>query len=150
MRRLLTTIFAVALFVLSAVAQSTVTWTVSTKMTSDTEGTLTVTGTIQPGWHIYGLSLPEGGPTPTKVSFTRKGVEFTSDLRVSPAPISQHDAMFDLELTFWENKVVFTRNFKITHPKDASLQVQINYMCCNDEQCRPPKTDKINIPLTDK
>lgn len=150
MRRLLTVIFAVVTLALSAAAQSTVTWTASTKMTSKTEGTLTITGTIEPGWHIYGLTLPEGGPNPTKVSFTRKGVEFTGELHVSPAPVSQYDSMFDLELTFWENKVVFTRNFKITHPKETSLQAQINYMCCDNEQCRPPKTDKIDIKLTDK
>lgn len=147
MKRLFSVFFAVVIIALTAAAQSTVTWSASTKMTSKTEGTLTITGTIEPGWHIYGLTLPEGGPNPTKVSFVRQGVEFTGELHVSPAPIKQFDSMFDLELTFWENKVVFTRNFKITDPKTASLQAQINFMCCDDSQCRPPKTDKIDIKL---
>lgn len=147
MKRLISAVFAMVIIAMTVAAQSPVTWSASTKMTSKTEGTITITGTIQPGWHIYGLTLPEGGPNPTKVSFVRQGVEFTGELHVAPAPIKQFDAMFDLELTYWENKVVFTRSFKITNAKAASLQAQINYMCCNDSECRPPVTEKIDIKL---
>ena len=47
---------------LSAQILNPVRWEVSSEMTSPTEGVIRYSATIEPGWHLYGTTLPDGGP----------------------------------------------------------------------------------------
>ncbi len=61
----------VALFAAVAVmAQNPIRWRMTVKMTSETEGVITLRALVDEGWHLYGTQLPEDGPKPTKISFT--------------------------------------------------------------------------------
>ncbi len=125
-----------------------VTWSAKTEMSSPTEGTLIVKGTIAPGWHIYGTQLPEGGPKPTTISYSgSKGVEFEGKTAVSPAPVKEKDQMFMMELTTWENSVTFRQKFKVTDPESARIVVKATYMSCDNMNCMPPKTKRINVKI---
>ncbi|MDE5745526.1 MAG: thiol:disulfide interchange protein, partial [Paramuribaculum sp.] len=50
---------------------SPIIWNVTSSMTSDTEGEIVFSATIEDGWHLYGLNLPEGGPKATSIDFEK-------------------------------------------------------------------------------
>lgn len=137
--RLLTLIAIVAAVLpLSAQMLNPITWANSIEMTSDTEGVIKFTATIEPGWHLYSTSLPEGGPNPTAVTYdTLQGVELTGDLTPSrPAPETV-DMVFHLKLGWWTDDVTLTQAFRLTSPSYA-IEGYISYQGCNDESCIPP------------
>lgn len=126
-------------------------WQVTVKMTSATEGTAVFKARITPGWHLYGLSLPQGGPKATVIDASlSKGVKFTSELKADRQPLKVHDAMFDLDLTWWDSDIAFRRNFKVTDPANASIAGTIKYMGCNDQTCSPPKSQTFDKKIPTK
>ena len=123
-------------------------WSVSVRMTSPVEGTLTITAGVAPGWHLYSTSLPAGGPAPTEFSFAAsRGVKFTSPLRPSRAPLSVDDPLFGLRLAWWDADVTFSRTFKVSDPADVNLACSVTFMACNGETCRPPQTVALKAAL---
>ena len=145
---LLAMIIAVA-FV--AAAQDVVKWTHSVKMTSATEGQVTFTAAIDKGWHVYGLDIPKGGPKPTSFNFDKStGIATVGAVTLSPKPVKVLDKAFDMELTWWANKAVFTQKFKVTDPKTAKIVVTLRYMACNDTNCMPPKRETFEIAIPKK
>lgn len=149
MKRVLFTLILVCGCILSAYSQTEapVKWQVTVKMDSADKGTVIFKARLLPGWHLYGMNLPEGGPKATAIDMgASSGVEFTSSLKADRAPIKVHDSMFDLDLTWWNSDIAFRRTFKVTKPGDARIAGKISFMSCNDETCSPPKTqafDKI-------
>ncbi len=77
-------------------------WQSSTRMTDDTHGVVTLTASIDNGWHLYGLSLPDGGPQATEVEWTAlDGVTLDGKLTPATQPKKQHDPTFDMDLSWW-------------------------------------------------
>lgn len=140
----------VLLFVASAGAHAAdpVKWTAAAKMTSDTEGVVTLSASIDEGWHLYGVTMPADGPSATKLYYGATGAEFITNVSAKPKAISKYDDMFGTNLTYWENSVTFTRKFKLAGPKDkAKIKVKVAFMCCNDANCRPPKTQEFDLSV---
>ncbi len=118
-------------------------WRMSVKMTSPTEGVLTLRAIISEGWHLYSTKLPENGPVPTTFDFkASKGIKFKGDFKPSVATVSKKDATFGMVLDWWASNVSFTRSFTLTGDiKDAVINGTVRYMACNDQNCMPPKTE---------
>ena len=131
----------------SAQPQPTVKWRARAHMTSDTRGTVTITASIADGWHLYGTEIPQGGPTPTQISFALKGVRLSGQTSVSPAPEKHFDDILAMELNWWTGKVTFTQAFEITDPNAPSIAVKVKYMTCDDKNCTPPKELTLNVKL---
>lgn len=125
-----------------------ISWRVSVKMTSTTEGVAIIKAIITPGWHLYGTSLPQGGPKPTVISFSEStGVVFTSDLTASQKPLITTDKVFGMDLSWWDKNVTFRRKFKVNDASKAKIAGSITYMGCNDVTCAPPATEKFSKPV---
>lgn len=132
-------------------------WDTSIDMTSPTEGVVKFKATIEDGWHLYGLTIPEGGPVATSVDFSStNGVEFVGPLRPSVVPKEVVDMVFNLKLSWWERGVTLSRKFKVTDPKRFVIGGVIRYMGCNDESCLPPQKEefrlsqKVNLPAEEE
>lgn len=126
-------------------------WRMTVKMTSATEGVVTLRAIVGTGWHLYGTSLPEGGPIATSFDFTKsKGIVFIDKNFVPSAkPVSKTDKTFGMTLNWWESNLTFTRHFRLNGDvKDAVIAGSVRYMCCNDETCTPPSTE--NFKTTPK
>lgn len=132
-----------------ACAQNPIRWRVTAKMTSETEGVLTVRALVTDGWHLYGTTLPQGGPKPTTLDFSAsKGIQFLDTFTSSAKPVEKEDPMFGLKLNYWVSNVTFTRKFKLKGVKaDASISGKITYMGCDDQTCLPPKTENFILKL---
>ena len=100
---------------------------------------LAFTLTISDGWHVYSTALPSGGPTSAELEIdTIFGVEPASALLFSGREIEQDDPVFNMRVRYFENKVSFHQDFRIT---DAGwiLEGSLKYGACNDESCLPPQ-----------
>ena len=148
---------AIVCFALSALTAMTaaplqknpVIWSASCTKISPTEGVLTVTAKPSAGWHLYGTDIPEGGPVAATLSVTAPdGIVFTDDFKPSVEPTHTLDANFDMELTWWDEPVTFSRNFTVSPQcESATLTVTIRFMACNDINCAPPKTVTLTVNL---
>jgi thiol:disulfide interchange protein DsbD len=98
---------------------------------------------IEPGWHLYGTKLPEGGPVSTTINFTPDSLNyrFTGDLTSLTKPISKFDKIFKLDLTYYSGEAHFTRAIKILNNKPFTVKGSIEYQSCNDETCTMDEAD---------
>lgn len=128
---------------LQAAEQAPIRWRMIVKMTSPTEGTVTVKALISDGWHLYGTDMPKGGPRPTVLDFsTSEGIEFIGEAMPSAKPTVKADRQFGAELSQWESSVNFVRRFRLK--KGASkpvVKLNVSFMGCNDATCLPPRTE---------
>lgn len=121
-------------------------WSQTINMTSETEGYIEFNATIEKGWHLYALQLPEGGPRPTTFDFsTVEGAEFTDEIQPSTAPYEKVDLIFHLKLGWWDEDVSFRRNFRLTGAEGCRIEGVITYQGCNDKSCIPPTKEPFEL-----
>ncbi|MBQ7209842.1 MAG: thioredoxin family protein [Paludibacteraceae bacterium] len=94
----------------------------------------TVTATIDQGWHLYDLAMPDNGPLPTVFSV---GDEQVRAAALTKAVVS-FDENFGIELSYYENEAVFV--VSTTSPQPLSVR----YMACNDMSCTSPITKQLS------
>ena len=96
---------------------------------------ITLKATIDAGWHLYALELPEGGPMATDISFGRiEGAELVGELQAVSDLVVKFEDMFGLELSWYENEAVFVQKAKITD-ENWVVSGSVSFMGCNDETC---------------
>lgn len=99
---------------------------------------------VDPKWHIYSVSNPEGGAIPTSVSFINaskigKGKEIGKMKTI-------FEKEFNVNQKFYEGKVEFVQLVKLL-PGNKKIAGTIEYMACNDRQCLPPRKTSFEIPF---
>lgn len=145
MKVLLTIIFAISVMVANA---APVVWNQAVEMKSPTDGTLTISAAIEPGWHIYGFEVPDGGPIPTSISLAAdSALTWTSDIVASTPPTEIIDRLFHLKLACWENTVTFTRTFHLPQGRAAAITGSVRYMACDRQRCGEPTTHHIALTV---
>lgn len=121
-----------------------VTWKTSVTVDQSGNGTMKFAASIEEGWHMYALSLPEGGPNPTTVVYDQlTGVELVGDLTSDIPAKEQVDPVFSLKLGWWEAPgVTLIQKFKVTDKSGAYLiEGVVRYQGCNDQSCIPPTSE---------
>ncbi len=106
---------------------------------------------IAKGWHLYDLTLPEGGPKPTVLDFSgSKGVKIAGAVKPSVQPTKVHDELFGMDLTQWDGPVTFAVPVKLEGKGEHVLEIKVTYMTCDGNNCRPPKTETITLSIPAK
>ncbi len=119
----------------SAVAQ--VTFKPSLNQTAPDEITITFSGTIANGWHVYAPD-EKNGPIPATFNVEKiEGLKAVGGLKANKAPTRKHEEMFGATVSYYENAVTFIQKLKITG-KHYSVQGYLEYGACNDQSCLPP------------
>jgi DsbC/DsbD-like thiol-disulfide interchange protein len=109
----------------------------------------TLTATIQPGWHMYSLTTPKGGPNPTTVTLADNPA--IAGLKIfQPKPTSQMDSAFKLETETFEKELPLL--LEVTTKPDAGagsvdLEAQVRYQACQNTLCLPPKRKSAKTSL---
>lgn len=69
--------FMLGIFTVSAQVENPAQWSYSQKSLGNNEYELVFKACLEPGWHIYSMYTPEGGPMATTVTFEEagKGIE---------------------------------------------------------------------------
>ncbi len=143
MKRLLLMFIILAWTALAAAAQTPIRWRMSVAVTGENEGTVTLRALIEPGWHLYGTTLPDNGPKPTEFDFRLTGVSLDGKMSASRPVVKRNDPLFGVELSWWDSNVEFVQPIRIDRHKGAKISVTISYMGCNDATCLPPKTQTL-------
>lgn len=151
-KRILAVFTAVLAVTFAAVAQimTPVKWKSEMTMTGADKGKIVLTATIDGGWHMYVMDIPDGGPQALEFSFPKlEGVKLDGKPVPSQAPHKEHDDMFDMDLQWWTGTVSLTQNFTATAP-DFAIDVRVRYGACNDENCIPPSNETFTFTGTAK
>ena len=112
---------------------------------------LRLTATIAPGWHLYAMAQPEGGPISTEVSLPATPLATFAGPIVASKPATIVDPNFDLRVQLYSESATFTLPLKVvsTAPAGAHpLAVEARFQSCNDVICLPPKTVRVETVLT--
>ena len=130
----------------SALAQieTPVKWKVTLQNISQGEYDVVFNGTITKGWHLYSTSMPDGGPTPTSVRWNLTNATLVGPLSYDKEPVSKYDPTFDMQLSWWEDKVILVQRIHTT-TKDFVVGGTLTYMSCNDESCTAPQKEEFSL-----
>ena len=146
----------VALFLLAqptVIPATAVTWTLQAPrpVRAGDAVSVTLTATIAPGWHLYAMAQPEGGPISTEVSLPANPLATFARPIVASKPATIFDPNFDLRVQLYSEKATFTLPLTVaaTAPAGAHpFAVEARYQSCNDVICLPPKTVRVETILT--
>ncbi len=110
---------------------------------------LTLTGRVDPGWHVYALEEPEGGPVPTQVGLAEGDPLVLLDVN-EPPPMMVQDPVLRQKAGMFQNAVEFT--LRVRAPRTpvvagAVSHVMVRYQSCNEQVCLPPRTETLALPL---
>src|SRR5215472_16106046 len=108
------------------------------------------TAKIEPGWHLYSLTTPKGGPIPSTSSLAESPVVSSFKL-YQPKPERKLDPNFQIDTETFANEVVLLYDIELK--KDApvgpaEITAQVRYQCCNDRSCLPPKRKSASATIT--
>lgn len=136
--------FFLALLPLAVSAQlrDPIVWSADFKIDGDT-ARLTLTASIEKGWHLYATELPpiDYGPEPTSVGYSAtEGLEAAGELIPERQAIEIYEDAFEGNVRYWENEIVLIQKFLVTDREAISLAGQVKFQACNDQNCIPPST----------
>ena len=152
MRRL---IFAAAMAAcLFGAPADPVAWKVKTPPTPVKAGarfTVKLTADVQEGWHLYSLKPMAEGPLPTRI-WLADGQPFklAGSIHASDPQVMQ-DPSFGMEVESYEGEAEFSLPVQAAAGAAAGAQklvVSASYQSCNNKLCLPPKTVKVEVPVT--
>jgi len=109
---------------------------------------LKLTAKIEPGWHLYSLTIPKD-LYPTKITLTENPAVESSKV-YQPPPVRTMDPNLKQEVETYSNQAEFWIPATLT--TDASGPVEmtasIRYRVCDDKQCLNPRTKPASYKLT--
>lgn len=121
-----------------------ITWSYAAKKVSKTEAIVYLKASMDKGWHIYSQNVASGGPTKTQIKFAPSKDYVKVGATVEPKPISKYEDVFKMNVSYFENDVIFQQRVKI--PKGAALvKGTIEFAVCNERKCLPP--DEVNFSV---
>lgn len=112
-------------------------WSFTTEQVNDKEAILIFKAKIDPGFHIYSLFVPDGGPLPTVFNFTKnKNFEISGKTQEEAAE-EVYDSTFEMNVKSFEKQTSFRQKIKIVNLQKFSITGTIDYMVCDDSRCVP-------------
>ncbi len=126
-------------------------WKFSSKHIANNEYELIFNATIDKGWHMYGLNIPENGPIPTSFYFIDiPDINFSSKITPQKKPKIKYDPTFEMDVELFSDQITFTRRVKVPAGKKISVEGSLEFMACDDSRCLPPKEVEFTFELGSK
>src|SRR5579864_8527362 len=105
---------------------------------------------IEPGWHLYSLSTPAGGPIPTTIRLADNAA--VGGFRIfEPRPKRAFDPNFNLDTETYEGQPAFLIELELGKNANAGsteVATEVRYQMCNDRLCLPPVKRRAAAMLT--
>jgi thiol:disulfide interchange protein DsbD len=132
---------------LSASPLNPVKWTLSAEQTSVAPSGSTLLklhADIEPGYHLYSVTTPAGGPISTRLRVS--GGATASEI-YQPEPETRLDPTFNLKVETFTNSVDFLIPARVATGRqgDVAISVSVRYQACSDEICLPPVERKADV-----
>jgi len=131
-------VFGLNLFMANAQIKQPVKWTFEMKEINKYEVQVIAHATIDEGWKMYGLKVPENGPFPTNIVFEKNDTfrPLKDPVEVTPSTV-KHDKVFNMDVPFFKKKAIISQNVRVLK-RPAEIKGYVEFMTCNDESCLPP------------
>jgi thiol:disulfide interchange protein DsbD len=128
-------LFLFGILYLQAQFEEPVVWESSLEQLSKDRFLLKFEAKIKPKWHLYSqFSNPEGA-IPTEFVFDDiNGYKLIGTVEEGDS-ITEFDKVFEMDLTYFNNKASFQQEIQITSSDLTQIKVEINYQACDDELC---------------
>jgi DsbC/DsbD-like thiol-disulfide interchange protein len=104
--------------------------------------------TIANGWHVYSISQPPGGPSPTIIGVPDGQSLSEAGTILGPLPREAFDPNFNMETEFYERSAAFKVPLEVTptaKPGSGKIVIKVRFQTCNDRICLPPST--VEVPM---
>lgn len=113
---------------------------------------VTVTAAIAPGWHLYSLKRLEGGPVATAIALPEGQPFRLAGAIDASAPLAKYDETFEMDVESYEGSAEFVLPVEVARGANGGVTLQVNarFQVCDDRQCLPPRTVKLELPLEAK
>ncbi len=111
---------------------------------------VTLRAVIEPGWHLYSMSVPEGGPIPTAISVQDSPVFTSGGEPREPTPIPWFDQNFNMETNYFRGEADFRVPVEVKPTAPGGMQnlvLRARFMACNDTSCLPPQTKEVSTRI---
>ena len=105
---------------------------------------------IEPGWHLYSLKPVAEGPIPTRIWIADGQAFHLTGAVGAPEPVTVQDPTLGMEVEMYEGETGFTLPVQAAAGAagEQKLVVGASYQSCNNKLCLPPKTVKVELPVT--
>lgn len=133
----------------SAQVLDPVEWQYSSKKINDCEYELVIKASIQKGWHLYSQDVGDGGPIPTTFDFKKTSAYSLEGKTKESKSISRMEPAFSMVIKFFENNATFSQKIKCKSSKAFKVSGELNFMVCNDTECKPPVTKDFQFNISD-
>ena len=147
MKRTISLLTLYIVIAIAAVAQfdDPVIITATQKKVADDALEIVFQGSVEPGWHVYGTDIADGGPTRAELTIEKlKGLKPDGKLRATGKLHKAMDDIYEMEVSYMEGTASFVQRFIITEPK-YEVAGYLTFGACNDEQCMPPTNVEFNF-----
>ncbi len=122
-----------------------VSWKASADANEDGTTELVFTASIEEGWKLYGMDIPEGGPIPTTVNFDDSTkLEFAGAWKALGRKKTTMDPLFGMEIETFQKRAIF--RVPVNAAPGTVLKGYVEFMSCDDAQCIFP--DPFEFALT--
>jgi len=123
-------------------------WTLNAVKISANTYKINITATIPSPWHLYSQNTPDGGPVPTKFTFSKNPLITLVGKPVEKGTLLvTHDKNFGVDVKYYSNKVEFIQTAKVRGNVKTNLNGTVTFMVCNDRECLPPIDKAISVKL---
>jgi hypothetical protein len=155
--RIIMALGAIAAVSATAVAQApadNVVWTVTvtsgaTPVKTGSVVTLDVNGSIDEGWHVYGLKQLPGGPTALRVTVDANDTGQAAGDPSESQPQKIHDLRFGLDTQFHSGTVTLHLPVRVTSAAagNRTIPVSVRFQLCSEGECKPPRSVHLTAPI---
>lgn len=152
MKRILTFFLSVLLSALAVYAQEQhAHWKADVKQIEKNLYRVSVTAAIDSTWHIYDTLRTDFGPNATIVEFNiadQKRARKEGGVKISRDPYKYYDDIYMMEVGYYEDSVTFSQDIRLKK-KDAVVNVYVEWMTCDENNCMPLADQEFIIGLPD-
>lgn len=111
-------------------------WQFSSIEQSGSEWKLLFTAVVDRGWHLYSISMEEGGPMPTSILFDKNSsYKLVGKMSEHGNVRKSYDSTFMMDVAWYEGPVVFSQRVKAR--SKTKIKGEIMYSVCSEQTCIP-------------
>ncbi|PYV17900.1 MAG: cytochrome C biogenesis protein, partial [Acidobacteria bacterium] len=111
---------------------------------------ISVAAAIEGNWHLYSVTQPPGGPTPTRFSLAAgQPFRIAGPVKQS-SPETELDPNFGIQTEFFTGGADFFVPLEVGSDARAgkhAVRIEVVYQVCNDRVCLPPVQAEIPVTL---
>lgn len=135
-------------FGLAGFAQDVVQWKFESKKIGEKTYEVKLIASMKDPWHIYSTTTPDGGPLPTKISFSKNPLTVIDGKVKEVGKLhSKFEKVFDIDTRYFNDKVEFVQTVNVKGNAKTNLTGTVEYMACTEEECLPPRSVPFTIAL---